>query len=135
MTGLLLAAVLWGPIPCDVIRVVDGDTVEASCVVWVGTSVRTFIRLRGVDTPEKHGKCPSESALAIKASKFTTDALPRGTPIQLIAIEPDKYGGRVVAKVIYDSPTTHGLYLSDELLAAGLARAYDGGTKSSWCAP
>jgi len=133
MTGLLLAAMLWGPIPCDVVRVLDGDTVEAQCGVWLGTKIQTMVRVRGVDTPEKHGKCPAESALAIRASTFTKDALPPGTPIQLFKIEPDKYGGRVVATVVYDSPTRRGLYLGDELVAAGLARGYDGGTKSSWC--
>lgn len=135
MTGLLLAAMLAGPIPCDVRRVLDGDTVEVQCSAWIGVAVTTLVRVRGIDTPEKapRAKCPAEAALAIKASTFTKDALPPGTCIRVSAIENDKYGGRVVATVIYDAPLQRGVSLADGLIDAGLARSYDGGTKSSWC--
>jgi endonuclease YncB( thermonuclease family) len=135
VTALLLAAMLSGPIPCDVVRVLDGDTLEAPCVAWIGTEVKTMIRVRGVDTPEKapRAKCPGEAALAIKATKLTKDALPPGTHVYISKIENDKYGGRVVADVVYDTPLVTGVWLSRQLIDAGLARSYDGGTKSSWC--
>jgi len=135
MTAVFLAVLLTGPVPCDIARVLDGDTVQVVCRVWLGSNVTTLVRVRGIDTPEKKGKCPAESALAIKASKFTTDALPPGTLVRLARVDNDKYGGRVVADVFYDSPLRRGVSLADELIAAGLAREYDGGTKSSWCGP
>jgi endonuclease YncB( thermonuclease family) len=134
---LLLAAVLSGPIPCEVVRVVDGDTVEARCHTWIGTDTTTFVRVRGIDTPEKapRAKCPAEAALAAKASKFTVDALPSGTPVVLSAIDNDKFGGRVDAVVTYNTPLIPGRNLADDLIAAGLARPYHGEAKKSWCGP
>lgn len=133
MTALLLAAILHGPVQCTVTRNLDGDTLAARCYTWLGVEVTTLIRVRGIDTPEKHGKCPEESALAIKASKLTRDALPPGTRIYISKIEPDKYASRVVADVVYDTPLVNGRWLSDVLLEAGLARRYDGKAKGSWC--
>lgn len=137
MTALLLAAVLSGPIPCTVTRNLDGDTVEASCRAWIGWDVTTLVRVRGIDTPEKapRAKCSDEAALAIKATKLTKDALPPGTRIYLSKIENDKYGGRIVADVVYDTPLVTGRWLADQLIEAGLARRYDGKAKGSWCAP
>jgi len=133
--ALLLAAILSGPVQCAVDRVLDGDTVSATCAVWLGTEIKTLVRVRGIDTPEKapRAKCPAEAALAIKATKLTKDALPPGTRIYISKIGEDKYGGRVVADVVYDTPLVTGRWLSDQLIEAGLARKYDGGTKSSWC--
>lgn len=135
MIALLLAALLAGPVSCDVVRVVDGDTVEARCHAWVGTDVTTMVRVRGIDTPEKapRAKCPAEAALAIKASAFTRDALPPGSRILLSSIDNDKFGGRVDATITYDTPLLHGANLADQLISAGLARPYDGGTKKGWC--
>ena len=135
MTAILLAAMLSGPVQCDVLRVVDGDTVEARCHVWIGNDVTTMVRVRGIDTPEKapRAKCPAEAALAIRASKLTHDALPPGTRIVLSAIDNDKFGGRVDATITYDTPLVHGENLADQLISAGLARPYDGGTKKGWC--
>lgn len=134
MVALALAAILSGPIPCDVVRVLDGDTVEVRCRAWLGTDVTTIVRVRGIDTPEKHGKCPEESALALKASAFTKEALPQGARVQISEIDNDKFGGRVDAVVVYGA-SGQGMKLSDQLVKAGLARPYNGGTKSSWCKP
>ena len=135
MITFFLAAMLAGPIPCNVVRVIDGDTVEVVCQTWLGTNTQTLVRLRGIDTPEKapRAKCQEEAALAVRASKLTKDALLPGQAIRLYEIANDKYGGRVVAGVAYDLPTRAGILLADELIEAGLARAYDGGTKASWC--
>ena len=135
MIALILASVLSGPIPCNVVRVVDGDTFEVACHTWIGTAVTTIVRVRGIDTPEKapRAKCPEEAALAVRASKFTHDALPPGQLVWLTEIDNDKFGGRVDATVQYDEPTAPGQSLGQKLIAAGLAREYDGGKKSSWC--
>jgi endonuclease YncB( thermonuclease family) len=137
MTAFLLAAVLSGPVGCDVTRVLDGDTFEAKCATWLGTEIKTLVRVRGIDTPEKapRAKCPAEAALAVKATKLTKDALPPGTRVYISKIGEDKYGGRVVADVVYDTPLVTGRWLADQLIEAGLARRYDGKAKGSWCEP
>ena len=60
------------PQECKVIRVVDGDTLEVplSCLP---RDVKLFVRVHGVDTPEKapRAKCDAEAQLAAKASQHT----------------------------------------------------------------
>ena len=41
-----------GPIPAEVLKVVDGDTLEVEARIWLGQGVQVSVRLRGVDTPE-----------------------------------------------------------------------------------
>src|SRR5262245_48629002 len=48
----------------DLLRVLDGDTFEARVHVWPGLAVTTRVRLRGIDAPELHARCPQERSKA-----------------------------------------------------------------------
>lgn len=117
-----------------VVKVVDGDTLQVQPSWLIPELSPLKVRVLGVDTPEHGGlaKCPSEAALADKAKAFTTamvnDAIAKKKQITFANIQWDKYGGRVDATV-----SIAGKDLTTELINAGLARAYDGGKKSSWC--
>lgn len=117
-----------GPIPAAVLRVVDGDTVEVAAHIWLGQEVRIAVRLVGIDTPELRGACAREKQMAQDARRLLAAAA-EATPITLHDVETDKYGGRVRA----DLRDAQGVSLADRLVAAGLARAYDGGRRGSWC--
>lgn len=115
----------------NVDRVIDGDTIkldtskENNILKELGLSVRIY----GIDTPEKapRAKCASEDKLGQKATQFTKDIIGK----KQIVIEPkkwDKYGGRIDAIVKVD-----GVSIGDELIKRGLARAYFGEAKQSWC--
>jgi len=121
------AEVLPGPIPATLIRVVDGDTVEVRARIWLGQEVLVAVRLAGIDAAERRGKCSEERALAEAA----TDHLRvfEGSAISLHGVAPDKFGGRVQAHVRHLVAGD----LSASLLNAGLARAYGGGRRGSWC--
>jgi endonuclease YncB( thermonuclease family) len=125
------AVALAGPVVAEVVRVIDGDTVEVRARAWIDTEVTTRVRLLGVDTPEKgsRARCTAEAKLADRASAATRAALPEGAAVLLRDIRPDKYGGRVVAAI--EGPD--GRDLAAALLDAGLARPYDGGRKAGWC--
>ncbi|SMF77521.1 nuclease homologue [Tistlia consotensis] len=136
---IALAALLWGaaagagasetilgPVAADVVSVYDGDTLTVRAHVWLGTTVETAVRLRGVDAPEIRGKCESERAAAIRARDTLRDLV--GSVVELRRIEADKYGGRVDADVFTD-----GKNVAADLVAAGLARPYDGGHRVGWC--
>jgi len=119
-----------GPIPGYVMRIIDGDTIRVRARVWLGEEIEVFVRLRGVDTPERHSKCESEHAGAERATQFVNDLFPAGTVVSLSHISRDKYGGRVVANLA----DQNGQDLSQALLQNGLAHPYDGGHKQPWCA-
>lgn len=116
----------WKPI-----KVLDGDTVKFEAP-WVPKPLKQEISVRvlGIDTPEKkpRNKCDQEDELAQKASKFTKDKIANAKSIQVKVEDWDKYGGRILGHIIVDDKN-----LGDELIENGLARAYYGEAKSSWC--
>jgi len=119
-----------GPIPIEQARAIDGDTVEVVARIWLDQRITTRVRLAGVDTPERRGKCQSERDAAAEATRLTEGWLSRHPKLVLTEIQHDKYAGRVVGRL---SSADGSSDLAGELIAAGLARAYDGGKKLGWC--
>ena len=115
----------------EVTRVLDGDTIEYKAD-FLPAPLKPVLKIRvlGIDTPEKghRAQCPQEAELAKQASALTKQAIKEAKTIQLQLQSWDKFGGRVLGYVLID-----GKNLGDMLIAQGLARPYDGGTKSSWC--
>ena len=126
--GAAAAERMPGPFVAEVLRAVDGDTLEVRVSVWLGVQVNTLVRLRGIDTPEKKGKCPREIELAQKATELLrVETTPS---VVLRNVEGDKYFGRVDADV---TTSPDGLDLSEAMLRSGLARPYAGGARGEWC--
>jgi micrococcal nuclease len=102
-------------------RAIDGDTI---------TCGKIHIRIVNVDTPElgAHARCPAEAELAERARRFTAEQL-AGSKVE-IRPDPkrphDRYG-RTLARVTVD-----GIDLGEALVAAGLAREWDG-KRRTWC--
>ena len=122
------AEVLPGPVAADVVKVIDGDTLDVLARVWLGQTVHVRVRLDGVDTPELRGRCAGERAQAQEARSWLVRQL-AGRTISLRQVRLGKYAGRVVARVELDD----GQDLSVMLLRAGLARPYDGRERADWC--
>lgn len=122
-------APLPGPIPAAVLRVVDGDTLTVRARIWINQDLETSVRILGIDAPELHGACEAERSRAKAAREF----LERRTENRIVVLHEitnDKYGGRVVARVITESGEDLGALLLDQ----GLAHVYDGrGAKEKWC--
>ena len=118
-----------GPVQARVERVVDGDTFDVRARIWLGQSLVVRVRIAGIDAPELRSRCDAEHILAIEARDYLERRI-AGGEVRLSEIAYDKYGGRVLASV-GDSAGDIGA----AMIAAGLARPYDGGTRTSWCAP
>lgn len=117
-----------GPIPAEVIKIVDGDTVKVRAHIWVDQTVEISVRLRGIDAPELYRpKCAAEKALARTAKASVAASSPVGSTVTLSDITRDKYGGRVVASVT----TSDGETLAARLLAQG--QAIEMGAPKPWC--
>ena len=117
-----------GPVDAEVLHVIDGDTLAVRVHIWIGQTVDMNVRIAGIDAPELHGKCASERTRAAEARDFLK-RLVSGQKLRLEDVRNDKYGGRVIAEV----RDTKGDDLGKALLARGLARAYEGGRRGSWC--
>ena len=116
-----------------VLRVVDGDSLEIANE-FLPQELKLFVRIKGIDTPEKapRAKCEKENILAQKASNYTKNSIEKAQKnhqkITFSEIKWDKYGGRIVAKVMIDNSD-----LGQELVRKGLARVYHGEKKKTWC--
>jgi len=103
-------------------RWVDGDTVDLYVDLGFHTYIKTRFRLYGIDTPERGQLLWAEATAAAK------HMAPEGTDVVIdVFKDADKYG-RWLVNIKLDEQT-----VNDALVAAGLAREYDGGTKT-WAA-
>jgi endonuclease YncB( thermonuclease family) len=112
-------------------RVIDGDTVAFQANFLPDPLKKELsIRVFGVDTPEKgfRAACPSEDTRGQAASAFTKAQIAGATRKQVVLMDWDKYGGRVLGDVLLD-----GKSLRTMLIQFGFAREYYGEAKQSWC--
>ena len=130
---------LAGPLPAWVVSVIDGDTLEVRVHIWLGQDLNTRVRLAGIDAPELKGKCDREKDLARRARAYLlarldpaeagVGAMAGAGEVRLREVRYGKFAGRVLARV----ETLDGTDLGQGLIAAGLARPYDGRRRASWC--
>lgn len=116
--------------PATILHCHDGDT----CTISIPSLPSLFgeklpIRLVGIDTPEMNSACAAERRLAVQAKQFLANRLRGAQTVEIQPVARDKYF-RVLALILAD-----GRDLADELVAAGLAYPYNGGSKRSWCQP
>lgn len=110
------------------LSVTDGDTIKVKIPnIPTVFGEEISVRIAGIDTPEMHSKCTTERRLAERATEFTKNFLQNTTVIELQHPTKDMYF-RIDADIIVE-----GKSLSKELLNAGLAKPYFGGTKTPWC--
>jgi endonuclease YncB( thermonuclease family) len=127
-TAAAAGEILPGPVPAQVVSVIDGDTLVVRARIWLGLELETRVRISGIDTPELRGGCVRERALAERARRLVVEIV-AGREVVLREVRLGKYAGRVVARVATDD----GRDLGSILLSAGLARTYDGGPRGDWC--
>ena len=115
----------------NITRVIDGDTVAFEAA-WLPDPLKKELSIRvfGVDTPEKghRAQCPQEDARGQAASKFTKDMIAASQKRQVVLMDWDKYGGRVLGDVILNGQSLRAM-----LISKGYAREYYGEAKTSWC--
>lgn len=128
-TPAVMAANIYGNAEIEAVTsIYDGDTFRANIAGWPAIiGQRVPIRINGIDTPELRGKCEVEKKLARQAKQLTVATLRAGKHIQLNNMQRGKYF-RIIADVMVD-----GKSLATELVNAGLAVPYHGGTKINWC--
>lgn len=124
-----------------IIGVYDGDTIYTEFTQLPVPLNDIRVRIRDIDAPEMpapsylttgrlgRASCVQEAELALKAKAAVEDLLSGSNVIQVRNFAWDKFGGRVTANVF-----VKGKNVGEELIRAGLAVPYDGGTKThSWC--
>lgn len=115
-----------GPVVAELLRVIDGDTIEVRARIWLELDLTTRVRLAGIDAPELNGGCAEERRLAQIARTALSDTI-GVSPVWLANIRRDKYGGRVIADVLLED----GSSAAAAMLASGAAAEW--GSAPLWC--
>lgn len=126
-------SVVQGPIEAEVVRVVDGDTIDLKVMAWPDQATWATIRVRGIDTPEIRGQCEQERAMAQAAKRFVqslSDQQDSKVRVTLVGCGASEGGGfgRCLANVYFG-----GVSLEKALIERGLARPNHGEARSGWC--
>jgi micrococcal nuclease len=116
----------------EVNRVLDGDTLDITIDLGFDLYKKERVRVAGVDTPEKRTKNLEEKALGIDATNWLKEKL-EGTLAgdDELSVRTElvggtgKYGRLLGWLYIGDDSVS----LNEQMIAEGLAWAYDGGTK------
>ncbi len=118
----------------EVVRVIDGDTLDVRVDLWPGLQAIYAVRIRGIDAPEMRGAaCPEERAWAEEAKAQVEKLYPAGTTVRLQDVEYDAFAGRVVADV-RRWRSDRWLYLADEMVDRSLAEPWLPGMDDiDWC--
>lgn len=123
-------------VTAKIVSVYDGDTCNAIFRLDTGLPYYNYkVRLIGIDTPEMKPpiNTPNRDQIIAKA-KQARDFIKERTTGQLVTLELqglDKYG-RVLARIYLSAQPTQESCINTLLIGAGLANAYDGGTKTEW---
>jgi micrococcal nuclease len=112
----------------QVLRVVDGDTIDVDIDLGFDISYTQRVRLAGIDTPESRTKDLAEKKLGLESKKYLTDLLKSATQIVIRTEKPDsteKYG-RILGWLFLDGSNES---VNTALIAGGYAWDYMGETK------
>lgn len=112
----------------QVLKVVDGDTIDVVIDLGFDISFTSRVRLAGIDTPESRTTDAREKILGKEVKDYLAKALEGATDIVIRTEKVDsseKYG-RILGWLFLDRATDS---FNMELVNKGYAWAYDGGTK------
>ena len=93
---------------CQILRVVDGDTVDIDIDLGFGVWMRKQrVRLYGVDTPESRTRDLEEKTFGMMAKKYVKGYLPIGTD-QILRTHKDGKGkfGRILGEFVVEEGMT-----------------------------
>jgi micrococcal nuclease len=112
----------------QVVKVVDGDTIDVVIDLGFDISFTSRVRLAGIDTPESRTTDAREKILGQEVKEYLKKALEGATDIVIRTEKADsseKYG-RILGWLFVNKGTGS---LNMELVNKGYAWSYDGGTK------
>jgi len=119
----------------SVLKVVDGDTIDAAIDLGFDISLTKRIRLAGVDTPESRTTDAKEKALGLEVKEWLKKKLEGQTDVIVKTELPDsteKYGRILGHLFIGDkevSAVNKKKSVNQQMIDEGYAWEYDGGTK------
>jgi len=112
----------------QILKVVDGDTIDADIDLGFDISLSKRIRLAAVDTPESRTSDANEKKYGLESKEWLKHKVENAKNILIKTELPDsteKYGRIIGHLFINDQENS----LNDQMIVEGYAWTYDGGTK------
>ena len=110
----------------EIVKVVDGDTIDIIIDLGFDLSKKERVRLAGIDAPESRTRDLEEKKMGLETKDFLTRRLEDGKTSGLrVKTEKDGKDGRMLGW-IYCGETN----LNIEMVDRGYAWYYDGGSKN-----
>jgi len=112
----------------QILRVVDGDTIDASIDLGFDIALEKRIRLAGVDTPESRTSDANEKKYGLESKEWLKHKVENAKNILIKTELPDsteKYGRIIGHLFINDQETS----LNNQMITEGYAWTYKGDTK------
>jgi len=116
---------------CNIVKVVDGDTVDVDIDLGFGMWLRNErIRLYGIDTPESRTRDVEEKQAGLYAKKVVQDYLPKNKPATLVTIQA-KGGkfGRTLGKFKIKEKNDKWFWLHETMIKKHIGVEYHGQSK------
>ncbi len=109
----------------EIVKVVDGDTIDIIIDLGFSLSKKERVRLAGIDTPESRTRDLKEKEFGLEAKAFLARRLEDGMVSGLkVKTEKDGKYGRMLGWIICGKEN-----INEEMVYRGYAWEYDGGTK------
>jgi micrococcal nuclease len=112
----------------QILKVIDGDTIDADIDLGFDISLTKRIRLAGVDTPESRTADANEKRYGIEAKEWLKHKVEKAEHILIKTELPDsteKYG-RIIGHLFVNDQESS---LNDQMIVEGYAWPYKGDTK------
>lgn len=99
----------------ELIRVIDGDTVDVKIDLGFDVYINTRVRLLGIDTPETRTKDLVEKRRGMEAKKFVENAFEKNGNKCVVQTLKDKKGkfGRYLATIIIQGESLNQLLIEN----------------------
>ena len=107
----------------EVLRVVDGDTIDVLIDLGFDLTKKERIRLAGIDTPESRTRNLEEKKMGLEAKEYLQNKLDNCKNLRVKTEKDGKYG-RMLGWVLCGQTN-----INEEMVYRGYAWEYDGGTK------
>ena len=115
---------------CNIIKIVDGDTVDVDLDLGFGVWLRDErVRIMGIDTPESRTSDKMEKIFGLAAKERLSSLLgAEAILLSKMKINGDNMKGKF-GRILGDFRTSQGDLLTSKLMKEGHAVAYSGGNK------
>jgi micrococcal nuclease len=112
----------------QVIKVVDGDTIDVVIDLGFDISFTSRVRLAGIDTPESRTRDLAEKALGLESKKYLADRIKaaKNVVIRTEKINSSEKFGRILGWLYLDGESNS---INHEMIEKGYAWGYLGDTK------